>query len=580
MTARRIWDLRRGDADDNRTSPEGGGLRSLVLSAALEFNYLKALIGFLAMIIAPALLVGIVPSLVFTFGRLKLQAAATAGYTPIIAVITLAVLLGVTLWVGRPLLSKAIEKFWHLHYTLVFPLFVTFREILRSIAERLPGQTAAREQLEKRRRLGTVLGALLIAGAGLVVAAGVELSMGLQVVDVERVRPWAVLRAALGNAAVVLGLSVCVESLYWVWRELRFRARVLDWSPDPAQPAATARVAHLSDPHFVGERYGYRMEAGTHGPRGNGCICAALRKLAGIHASTPLDRVLVTGDLTDAGTRAEWAEVEDILEGYPDLKARLSFVPGNHDVNIVDRNNPGHFDLPWSVGQPLRQFRVVLALDLFQGDRAHIVDRATGTLGPLLAEYLREGDRMERLRELAARGTSRGRREMDKVWDSIFPLVEPPVDGGYGVMLLNSNARTHFSLTNAIGVVSRSQLRAVKSILNGSPHSAWIILLHHQVVEYPVPSISLTDRIGLALVNAPDVLDVIAPHASRCLILHGHRHRHWIGTCGDVVLCSAPSVTLGSQEESKFRGSFYIHELAVGDGCIRLAATERVVPVS
>ena len=34
----RIWDLRRGDADDNRTSPAGGGLRSVILSAALEFN--------------------------------------------------------------------------------------------------------------------------------------------------------------------------------------------------------------------------------------------------------------------------------------------------------------------------------------------------------------------------------------------------------------------------------------------------------------------------------------------------------------------------------------------------------------
>ena len=47
----RIWDLRRGDADDNRTSPAGGSLRSVVLSAAMEFNYLQAAIGFLALVI-------------------------------------------------------------------------------------------------------------------------------------------------------------------------------------------------------------------------------------------------------------------------------------------------------------------------------------------------------------------------------------------------------------------------------------------------------------------------------------------------------------------------------------------------
>jgi hypothetical protein len=41
----RIWDLRRGDDDDDRTNPHGRGLRSLVFSTALEFNYLKAPIG-------------------------------------------------------------------------------------------------------------------------------------------------------------------------------------------------------------------------------------------------------------------------------------------------------------------------------------------------------------------------------------------------------------------------------------------------------------------------------------------------------------------------------------------------------
>jgi hypothetical protein len=105
-----------------------------------------------------------------------------------------------------------------------------------------------------------------------------------------------------------------------------------------------------------------------------------------------------------------------------------------------------------------------------------------------------------------------------------------------------------------------------------------MILLHHQVVEYPVASISLRYRIGLALVNAPDVLAAIAPYASRVLILHGHRHTDWIGTCGDVVLCSAPSVALGSSHgEEKYRGSFHVHEIASGaDGGIRLITTERV----
>ena len=580
MTILRIWDLRRGDADDNRTSPHGRGLRSIVLSTALEFNPLKALIGFLTLIIGPALLVGIAPSIVVTYGRLMFHKATLAGSSPIFALVSLAVLVGAALWIGRPLLASAVDHFWHLHYTLVVPILVALRELLRVGAERFPGRPITSEQLNRRRRLGTILAALLLAGGGFALAMTVEVSIGLQLVDVEHVRPWAVARAALGNAAVILGLSTVVESLYWLWRELTINGPALDWVPNSSKAeSSVARVAHLSDLHLVGERYGYRMEAGTHGPRGNRCIRNALRKLAAINALTPLDRVLVTGDITDAGTRAEWAEFIDLLRSYPELRARLSFVPGNHDMNIVDRTNPGTLDLPWSTGQSLRKLRVVLALDAVQGDRSHVVDHASGALGPSLKDYLREGGRAELLRGLAQRGTLRGRWEMAKIWDAIFPLVEPaPDDDGYGVILLNSNAPSHFLLTNAIGIVNRSQLSALKSILRNFPRRAWMILLHHQVVEYPVASISLRYRIGLALVNAPDVLAAIAPYASRVLILHGHRHTDWIGTCGDVVLCSAPSASLGSSHgEEKYRGSFHVHEIASGaDGGIRLIATERV----
>src|SRR5262249_52789309 len=151
-----------------------------------------------------------------------------------------------------------------------------------------------------------------------------------------------------------------------------------------------------------------------------------------------------------------------------------------------------------------------------------------------------------------------------KIWETIFPLVEPCGDEMPGLILLNSNARSHFSLTNAIGVIDRSQLGALKSILRGSPSHAWLILLHHHVVEYPLTSIGLRDRIGLSLVNAPDVLAAISPHAGRTIVLHGHRHRDWIGRCGRVVLCSAPSASLGSYDGEMYQGSFHIHELETG----------------
>ena len=157
----------------------------------------------------------------------------------------------------------------------------------------------------------------------------------------------------------------------------------------------------------------------------------------------------------------------------------------------------------------------------------------------------------------------------------MFPLVEPAVEEeGYGTILLDSNASSNFSLTNAVGVVNSTQLRALKSVLSGSRNGAWLILLHHHVVEYPVLEISLSDRIGLALINAPDLLAAITPHARRTLILHGHRHVEWVGMTGETVLCSAPSVTLGKDE---YRGRFNIYELTIGPrGTIHIAKNERV----
>ena len=572
-------DLRRGDYDDNRMSPLSGGLRSLILSGAFEFNFLKAPIVFLTFIVAPALLAGVALALAITYGRLFLHAKSMAGSSPVLGLVFAALLLGLALWLGRPLLRLAFDSVQQLHYVLIFPIFVAVRELLRKIAEQFYGRSITPSQLARGRRIGSILAALIFAGAGLALLFAVWSSFGPQVLDAARIHPRAVVKAALINAAIVFGFSTAVASLFWLAQEVTLTGLIVDWTPQPLnERSPEIRIAHLSDLHIVGERYGYRMEAGTLGPRGNECIVRALRQLEALQAHQPVDRVLVTGDITDAGTRAEWAEFIDLLRDYPKLRRRLSFVPGNHDVNVVDRTNPGRMDLPWSASQSLRKLRTLFALDMVQGDRAFIVDRTSGRLGPSLHDYLREDGRAERLRSLAEEGSVRGRWEMKKVWDSIFPLVEPAQESrGYGVILLDSNARTHFSLTNAIGFITPAQLRAMKSVLQNCPDCPWIIALHHQVVEYPVPCISLMDRISLALVNASDVAAAIGPYASRIVVLHGHRHRDWIGACGGIVLCSAPSAALGSQSGEKYQGSFFVHNFILGPGGnIRLARTERV----
>jgi hypothetical protein len=194
----------------------------------------------------------------------------------------------------------------------------------------------------------------------------------------------------------------------------------------------------------------------------------------------------------------------------------------------------------------------------------------------LLGDYLRQDRRAVLSRQLATDGTRRQRREMTRVWEAIFTLVVPPApDRLCGVISLDSDARSHFALTNAIGVVGPSQLKELRRILRDTRHP-WLVLLHHQVAEYPLISVSLRERIGLALINAPDLVAVLAPHAGRVIVLHGHRHRDWIGVCSNIVLCSAPPASLGTDSIDKYRGSFHIHQMSATAGRLQLIATERI----
>ena len=162
----RVWDLRRGDDDDNCTSPHGRGLRSLVFSAALEFNYLKAPIGFIVLIVAPALLIGIAPSVVIDYGRLMLHSSYLAGGSPILGLALFLVLAGAAFWIGRPLAAMAFDNFWHLHYSLVLPILVALRELLRSMAERFGRRSVTPEQLDRGRKIWGVAGLAALALSG------------------------------------------------------------------------------------------------------------------------------------------------------------------------------------------------------------------------------------------------------------------------------------------------------------------------------------------------------------------------------------------------------------------------------
>ena len=321
-------------------------------------------------------------------------------------------------------------------------------------------------------------------------------------------------------------------------------------------------MAHLSDLHVIGEQYGFRIESGRAGPRGNGRLDRVLAHLAAIHAIDPLDHVLITGDMTDAGRASEWAEFLDAMALHPELAARTIMLPGNHDVNIVDRANPARLDLPFSPNKRLRQMRTLSAIAAVQGERVRVVDalgKSTATLNEALAPHRDE------IVALAARGGLRRAAALRGLFDDQFPMILPPdAEDGLGIAILNSNAETHFSFTNALGLVSVEQTHRFAAAIGHFPRARWIVALHHHVMEYPMPVKAFSERIGTALINGSWFVRGLEAFADRAVVMHGHRHIDWIGTCGALKIISAPSPVMGATDDAATH--FYIHTLAAGAG--------------
>ena len=156
----------------------------------------------------------------------------------------------------------AVENLWHLHYTLVFPIFVGLRETISVIIEQLPGETRASARLDRRRRIGTALAAMLLAGGGLLLAWSVGVLANPGLTDVV-MQPWAVAQAGLSNAAVFLGLSTAAASLYWLWREIASLRPLRDWSPEPPVGQRADRACGAS----FGPARGWRALRLPHGMR-------------------------------------------------------------------------------------------------------------------------------------------------------------------------------------------------------------------------------------------------------------------------------------------------------------------------
>ncbi len=568
-----LIDPRLGDVEDDAASPRDRSLLVMAGSMLVEINFLKLALAFILLIIVPAILLGVAP-LVATGWYAQISRGLTDLATGVIpALATLALVLLAAWYGGRPLFRATERSFWTLISLVVQPGYAIFREGLRHLGERvIPYGTAPRT----RRALSagaTALAGLVLCGIALwlVLLAWPQTRWVGSIWDLRF--PQRLIVPTLANSVVVVGLFLAAASLVWSLADaLMDQPRDYDGF-DAEEPDRTIwRVAQLSDLHAVGSPHEFRLEAGRRGPRGNAKIHAALAALAEAHARDPVDIVLMSGDMTDCGRSSEWAEFIGALDGYPELAARCLMLPGNHDLNVVDRSNPARLELPTSIGKSLRQMRALSAMAAVQGDRVLVMDHKSGHFARTLSTAL--APHHEAIARFADTGNFRLSMRMSALWDDVFPMILPPrPEDGLGVMLLNSNAEANFSFTNALGLVPSEQMRDMRIAMRQFPRARWLIALHHHLVEYPKPISAFAARIGTALINGSAFVRQLKPLGRRAIALHGHRHIDWIGACGDTRIISAPSPVMSSLEIPYF----YVHRFAPEpDGSLAMLAPERL----
>lgn len=537
----------------------------------VEINLLKLALAGVIMIVVPAVLLGLAPLLATGwYGLLSRRVASLViGFVPLISLL---LVLAAAWFGGRPLFRAAERSFWSLTSLVVQPAYVLFREGIRHIGERSAPAGWSSSSRARIRAVATTLAGLILCTLALWAVFLVWPSTRWEGNLVDLRSPQRLIAPTLANSVVVVGVFLAVAALVWsladAWMVQPRDFIGFDEAPDGA---LAWRVAHLSDLHAVGGRYEFRIESGRSGPRGNERVQRALALLEETHARNPVDIVLMSGDMTDGGRSTEWAEFFDALNTFPSLAARTLILPGNHDLNVVDRSNPARLELPTGTGRCLREMRMLSAMAAVQGDRVLVMDRETGLFTKTLSHALLP--HRAAMQEFSDTGSFRLSLKLGRLWDDLFPMILPPGSSdGLGVVLLNSNAETHFSFTNALGLVPAAQAKDLLAATRQFPDARWIIALHHHLVEYPSTVARFSARVGTALINGSWFVRQLQPLGRRIVAMHGHRHIDWIGAYGDTRLISAPSPVMGNGKAA----CFYVQRFAGGpDGTLLLLQPER-----
>ena len=280
-------DPRRGDVETDVSSTKQHSMLSLAGGLLVEISLPKLFMAWTLLLVVPGLLLGLAPIAISDWVRTLSDSIATLaiGLWSIL-VLTFVLALG---WFGWRTLFRLVENsFWALNSVVVQPGYAATREVLRQIAENLFAKRGSKDQYAKLRAASAIAAGLLICAVALLVLYLVYPSAELFGSFAE-IGGWrSLIGVALANSVVLIMGYLAIGALIWgVADATTAQPRDLTAFEERPAGAKTWRVVHLSDVHVVGERYGFRIESGRSGPRGNERLKRVLAELEAIHAKDP-----------------------------------------------------------------------------------------------------------------------------------------------------------------------------------------------------------------------------------------------------------------------------------------------------
>jgi hypothetical protein len=337
-------------------------------------------------------------------------------------------------------------------------------------------------------------------------------------------------------------------------------------------------IAHLSDIHIGGPLPANERRASNKTPWLRACLNRVMDELRRNKKGVLIDKklvfsllddvgdvdgVVVSGDITDAGSEEAWEIFREAIE-EADIKRKVIMAPGNHDLNMVHLTALDTI-FKWQ-GAALfesnkRALRYLETASAVMGSRALLIcpfTKVVSTLPDVLERAKRDID------EWLAESMNPDSLTPLKLLELAFPMiVSMGVDADKAnirFVIWNSVKNNRWAVFNAIGHIGKSQILRMDELSRSLPSGTSLIHVIHHQLGLPKRSDVKSRQSGqwlrsfssqwMTLENPALLVRWLRARRQKTLILHGHHHKFFVASTihEKATVVSAPSPTVGCEE--------------------------------